>query len=209
MGAIQSAAAQVLSNWTGITSGGFKISIDGASVQAVTGLDFSAITNLNGVSAVINGVMTGAVCSWNGTEFIITSSSTGPGAFAVGAYTFTGNPAANDTITLQGTAITFVASSPVGNQVIIGASAAATFANLLTFVQQSTNSNIDQATYAQGTGLVLNITDKVAGTAGNSFTTTKSSSVISVTGATLSGGTQPSSIGYAISPASGTDISTL
>ena len=209
LGAIQSAAAQVLSNWTGITTGAFKVAIDGASLQSVSALNFSTITNLNGVAAVINAVMTGATCKWDGTEFVITSNSTGPGAFATGSITFTGNPTANDTITLGGTAITFVASSPVGNQVIIGLTAAATFSNLLTFLQQSTDTNIDQCLYAQGTGNVVIITDKVAGTAGNSFTVVKSSSVITVSGATLSGGTMPSSVGFLVSPASGTDISTL
>lgn len=209
LGGIQSASEQVLSNWTGITTGAFKISVDGAALQSVTALNFSSITNLNGVASVINAVMTGAICTWNGTEFLITSDSTGPGAFAAGTVTFSGNPAANDTLTVNGTAITFVASSPIGNQVVIGLTEAETFSNLLMFLQQSLNSNIDQATYAQGSGTVINITNKVAGTAGNSFSLVKSSSVLAVSGATLAGGAAPSSIGFAVAPASGTDISTM
>lgn len=209
LGGIQSAAAQVLSNWTGITSGGFKISIDGAAVESVTALNFSAVTNLNGVASVINGVMTGAICTWNGSSFVITSNSTGPGAAASGTITMSANPAANDTLTVNGTAITFVASSPIGNQVVIGINEAATFASLLTFLQQSLDANIDQATYAQTSNYVITVTDKVPGTAGNSFTLAKSSTALAVSGADLSGGTMPSSVGYAIAPASGTDISTM
>lgn len=208
LGAIQTPAEQLLANWTVITSGGFKIPVDGASAQSVTGLDFSAVTNLNGVASVINGVMTGAVCKWDGTEFVITSSTTGPGAQATGTVTFSGNPAANDTLTVNGTAITFVASSPVGSQVVIGSAAAITFANLMTFLQASLDSNIDQANYSS-TGLVCTVTFKVVGTAGNAFTLAKSSSVIAVSAADLASGAQASSIGYAIAPASGTDISTL
>lgn len=209
LGGIQSAASQVLSNWTGITSGGFKVAIDGAAVQSVTGLNFSSVTNLNGVASVINGVMTGAICTWNGSSFVITSDSTGPGSSATGTIALTANPAANDTLTVNGTAITFVASSPVGNQVVIGLTEAATFANLLTFLQQSLDSNIDQATYAQTATYTITVTDKVPGTVGNSFSLAKSSTAITISAADLSGGAMPSSIGYAISPASGTDISAL
>ncbi len=106
IGEILTASQQLLSNFTGITSGGFRISIDGAANQSVTGLNFSAVTNLNGVASVINGVMTGAVCTWTGTEFKITSSATGGGAYATGTITFSGQPAANDTVTVNGVAIT-------------------------------------------------------------------------------------------------------
>ena len=60
----------------------------------------------------------------------------------------------------------------------------------------------------QGSGLVINITDKTLGTAGNSFTLAKFSSAITIAASTLSGGTNPSSVSYATLPSSGTDIST-
>lgn len=209
LGAILSPTQQLISNWTGITSGGFDISINGASVETLTGLNFSSVTNLNGVASVINGVLTGAVCKWTGEEFQITSNTTGPGAAASGTVTMSANPAANDTLTVNGTAITFVASSPVGNQVVIGANQAITYASLLAFLQQSLDSNIDQATYASTSSTVISVTAKVAGTDGNTFTLAKSSTALAVSGADLSGGAQPSSVGYATSPASGTDISSL
>jgi hypothetical protein len=209
LGAILSPLQQVLANWTAITAGAFKIAIDGASQEALSSLNFSAVTNLNGVASVINGALTGAICTWTGTAFKITSNSTGPGAAASGTITMSANPAAADTLTVNGTVITFVASSPVGNQVVIGGTAAITFQSLLTFLQQSTDSNIDQATYQNLSGQVITVTAKVLGTAGNSFTLAKSSSGLAVSGADLSGGSMPSSVGFATSPASGTDISAM
>lgn len=210
LGAIQSPTQQLISNWTGISTGSFHIAIDGAAAESLTGLDFSGVTNLNGVASVINGTLTGAVCTWDGNEFVITSNSTGPGAIAAGKLNLTGQPSANDSFTVDGTAVTFVASSPIGNQVVIGVSVAATLANLLTFLQQSLDANISLANYAQDPSTnSVDVTYKVAGTAGNAFTLVKSGANLSVSGATLSGGTQPSSVGYATVGASGVDISAL
>lgn len=208
-GAILSPAQQILSNWTAITSGGFDIAINGASAETLTALNFSSVTNLNGVASVINGALTGSVCTWTGENFQVTSNTTGAGVAAAGTITMSANPAANDTLTIDSTVITFVASSPVGNQVVIGPNAAATYASLLAFLQASTDSNIDQATYASTASNVITVTFKTVGTAGNSFTLAKSSSAFAVSGADLSGGTQASTVGYATSPASGTDISAL
>lgn len=76
IGGILTAAEQAMGNWTGITNGGFTISIDGVS-QDVLGLDFSAQTNLNGVASEITSGLSGAVCTWDGSKFTITSSTTG------------------------------------------------------------------------------------------------------------------------------------
>lgn len=213
LGMIQSAALQTLSLWQAITTGAFKIAVDSGAVTAVTTMDFSAVTNLNGVATIITtrlGVASlGAVCTWNGTAFVITSSTTGPGAAASGSITLTANPAANNTITVNGTLITFVASSPVGSQVVLGSTAAITLANLLLFLQQSVDTNIQKATYAQGTGLVITVSYQVNGTAGNSFTLAKVGANITISGAVLSGGTQPSAVSFATSPDSGADISAM
>lgn len=75
-GGILTTAAQEMANWTAILNGTFTISVDGVE-QDVTLLDFSGQTNLNGVATVINGVLTGATASWDGSRFIITSSTTG------------------------------------------------------------------------------------------------------------------------------------
>lgn len=75
-GGILTTAEQAMANWTSITTGSFKIDIDGVE-QSVTGLDFSAATNLNGVASEINTVLTGATAAWDGSRFVITSATTG------------------------------------------------------------------------------------------------------------------------------------
>lgn len=105
------------------------------------------------------------------------------GTAANGTVTFTGQPTATQTLTIGGTAITFVASGATGNQVNIGATIAATLANLMTLLQSSADANLVKARYALN-GLVLTVTYATAGTAGNSFTT-----ATTVTGATASGAT--------------------
>jgi hypothetical protein len=98
-------------------------------------------------------------------------------------------PAAGDTLTIQGTVITFVAANPTGNQVLIGATAAATAINLLAFLNSSSDVNISKMTYS-GTGATITATSVVAGTAGNAYTlATSDTGAFTLSGATLSGGT--------------------
>ena len=75
-GGILTPTEQLMSNWTSITTGSFTINIDG-SQQDLLGLDFSGQTNLNGVAAVITTSLSGSTCTWNGSQFVITSASTG------------------------------------------------------------------------------------------------------------------------------------
>lgn len=207
-GEILNSAQSALANFTAVTSGGFHVAIDGAAADSVTALNLSGATNLNAVAALVSAGLTGATCAFNGQSFVITSNSTGAGVQASGTITLNGQPSANDTVTVDGTVVTFVAGTPVGSQVQIGASTSLTSANLQAFLAASIDSNIDQATYSSA----LNVTTvlfKIIGTSGNSFTLAKSGANIAVSGATLSGGTFGSSVGYATAPASGTDISAL
>jgi hypothetical protein len=90
-GGILTSTEQGLSNWTVITNGSFKITIDG-SEKTLTGLNFSSVTNLNGVASAINASLTGGTVSWDGSRFIVTSSTTGTSStvgFAVAASTGT------------------------------------------------------------------------------------------------------------------------
>lgn len=209
-GGLIAAAVQAMANWTVISNGGFTITIDGV-VKNITALDFTAQTNLNGVASVISTALGSAgTCVWNANynRFEITSATSGAGAPASGNITLTGNPAANDTVTIGGTAITFVAANPTGNQVLIGSGAAQTAANLQAFLQASADVNISKCKYSTALGVVT-VTYASVGTAGNAFTLAKSSTNITVSGATLSGGVNASAITYATSPASGTDVSAL
>ncbi|CAJ0737693.1 hypothetical protein R16034_00814 [Ralstonia edaphis] len=209
-GGLIAAAAQAMSNWAIISNGAFSITIDGV-VKNVTALDFTAQTNLNGVASVISTALGAAgSCVWNAnySRFEITSATTGAGTAASGTITLTGNPAANDTVTVGGTAITFVSANPTGNQVLIGTTAAQTAANLQAFLQASADVNISKCKYSTTLG-VVSVTYASVGSAGNSFTLAKSSTNITLSGATLSGGVNASSITYATAPGSGTDVSAL
>jgi len=70
---------QLISNWTAISTGSVKLTIDGGSAQDLTGLDFSAVTNLNGVATVINATLTGADVFWDSVQsrFYVESDTTG------------------------------------------------------------------------------------------------------------------------------------
>lgn len=76
LGGVLTAAEQAMSNFTSITNGGFKVTIDGV-LKSLTGLDFSAQTNLNGVASVINVALTGGTVTFTGSQFKITSATTG------------------------------------------------------------------------------------------------------------------------------------
>lgn len=205
IGGILTAAQQSLSNWNIISSGGLDIVIDGVA-KNLTGLNFTGVTNLNGVASVITTGLTGAgTCLWNGQQFIISSNTTGPGYSAAGSIPFSGNPANLDTVTVNGVVIEFVSGTPTGNEVLIGSSEAATLANLQTFLQNSTNALIDVATYSMAYP-AINISYNATGVGGNAFTLAKSSTAIAISGATLTGGQVPSSVGYA-TPGAGSDIS--
>jgi len=75
-GGILTTAQQVMSLWTAITTGSFKITVDGV-LKTLSALDFSGQTNLNGVASVINASLTGATIAWDGSRFVLTSSTTG------------------------------------------------------------------------------------------------------------------------------------
>jgi len=68
-------------HWASITDGAMKIEIDGAEAS-LTGLDFHAETNMNGVAAVLDTALAAvdASCSWDGSAFVVTSTATGAAA---------------------------------------------------------------------------------------------------------------------------------
>lgn len=91
-----------------------------------------------GAATLFSFAWTPAACYLfkNGVQ-VVTGASPGPTVPSTRSHataTVTSNPAAGDTITVNGAAITFVASAPGANQVLIGANAAATQANLMAFI---------------------------------------------------------------------------
>lgn len=207
LGELLTASQQSISNFNAISTGAFSIAIDG-TVQNLTGINFNGTTNLNGVATAVNAVLTGALCTWNGQQFVVKSNSTGAGVQASGTITFTGAGTNADTLTIDGTSIELVSGTPSGSEVQIGGSAAATAGNMYTFLAASADVNISKCTYSLS-GAVITATYKTVGIAGNSFTLAKSSTAITLSAGDLAGGAVPSSVGFATSPGSGIDISAL
>jgi len=107
-GAPLTPAQQLPSAWTGISNGTMHISIDGTP-QSLTGLDFSAVGNMNAVAAVIDGPLTGATIVWNSiyNRFEVTSATTGASSTVSFSTTGTGG---TDIHSQVGLAVTNVGS---------------------------------------------------------------------------------------------------
>lgn len=104
---------------------------------------------------------------------------------ATGTVVFSANPSSNDTLTLNGVAITFKEADPTGNQVLIGEDLEETLTNLLAFLNATEEANLIVATY-EVNATTLTITYNRFGTGGNAYTTV--ASVATPSGATLAGG---------------------
>lgn len=167
--------------------------------------DQKTINDLLSAAATAGSPAGGAPDSWNYAEELsdffgklaggafsanIVYMDAGATGQATDTLTFTGNPANNDTITLQGVTITLVTGTPAGSQVKIGASQAATMTNIITFINAGGNAaNIaGVCTAAQTSTNVITLTAIPPGIVGNTITLAKSSTAISVGGATFSGG---------------------
>lgn len=110
------------------------------------------------------------------------------GVAATGDITFSANPSAGHTITINGVLWTFVASGATGTQTNIGANLNATLTQLATDLNASANASITPATYSNGAGTKLNIVHDTLSAAGNSFTLASGNANAVASGATLSGG---------------------
>lgn len=81
---VLSTAQALISAWTGITTGAFKIAVDGGVLTGVSSLNFSAASNLNAVASIIQtavralaGAFAAVTVVWNGEQFVFTSGTTG------------------------------------------------------------------------------------------------------------------------------------
>lgn len=119
---------------------------------------------------------------------------------ATGSIAFTVNPTNTQTISIASTTVTFVTSGATGNQVNLGASLGLTFANLLSFLNASTDTNLVKCIYNQSqdswgefnTNKLL-IQAVTTGTGGNSYALAST-----VTGTTLSASTLTGGAGGAV-----------
>ncbi len=105
-------------------------------------------------------------------------------AKASGTVTFSGQPANDETLVINGTTITFKTTATLANEVQIGANTTATVENLVEALNLSSDANISEATYSSN-GDVLTIEADNSGTTGNSIAFDASD----ITGATQSGAT--------------------
>lgn len=74
-------AQKLISAFTGVVNGGFKVAVDGGAVTNVTGINLGAAANLNAVATLINtalaAVPLAVTVSYDGTRFTFKSTSTG------------------------------------------------------------------------------------------------------------------------------------
>lgn len=78
-GGVLTAAEKAIANFTAITSGGLRITIDG-TLKSLTGINLSAQTNLNGVASALTTALGGAgTVTWNASlgRFDVVSATTG------------------------------------------------------------------------------------------------------------------------------------
>jgi hypothetical protein len=124
-------------------------------------------------------------------NLMLGAASTAAQDSADGNIVFSGQPAVDSTITINGTAFTFKASGATGNQSNIGATLSDTLDSLVTVLNASVVAGVATATYSKtGSSTTLHIAYDTAGLAGNAFTLVASAgSNGTVSGATLTGGT--------------------
>lgn len=121
---------QLTSAWSGITTGSFAITVGGVT-KNITGLNFSAQTNMNGIATVITNAMTaaaaGASVVWDGDQFVFSTNTLG--ANATIGYLGTANAGVDISAKLKGTAMY---SAPPANGVAAEApaDAASRFSNM-------------------------------------------------------------------------------
>jgi hypothetical protein len=113
---------------------------------------------------------------------------------ARGTIVFSGQPTANDTVTINGTVFTFKASGATGNQSNIGETLADTLDALVTVLNASVVAGVALATYSNVSDTTLKILFDAVGEAGNAFTLAKSCSVATLSAATLEGGNASAAI---------------
>lgn len=142
------------------------------------------------------------------------------GTAATGTITVTTQPTANDTILVNGATVTFkTALTGSGNEVLIGAAATATATNLAAALNASTDPLIAQASYSSAAAVVTvtygaQLTYGSAGkkgVEGNAFTiaTGTAAAKVTVSGATLANGVEPTGASVSVPTGVGVDLLTF
>lgn len=138
------------------------------------------------------------------------------GSVASGTIAVTTNPSPNDSILVNGAEFTFKTAAGGPSEVTIGANATATAVNLAAALNASTDSRVSAATYT-ASGSTVTVTYGVRliygdagqkGVDGNAFTLGAGTAGAKVTlsGATLTGGVEPTSKSVVVTSGIGTDL---
>ena len=91
---------------------------------------------------------------------------------ATATITVSTNPVANDTLVVNGQLYTFVAAITGATQILLGATAAATAANIVSTLQSSNIAAVVLASYSN-VGAIVTVTYDIGGAVGNAFTIAK------------------------------------
>ena len=132
------------------------------------------------------------------------------GVQATGSLTVATNPTAGQNILVNGKTFTFKAAAGGPFDVMLGASVAATAANLASVLASSTDAAINSASYTVA-GAQINVTYGARGVTGNGFTLASGTAGagITVSGATLSGGIDASFARVDVVTGIGLDLLTM
>lgn len=123
----------------------------------------------------------------------------GVGAVAAsGTITFTGNPTAADTVTVNGVVFTARASGAVANEFNIGSGASANAAALAAAINASVSAGVLGTIYTSVSAGVITITSSAPGAAGNGITLAESMSNVAVSGANLANGSDVAEVVLAV-----------
>lgn len=138
------------------------------------------------------------------------------GGVATGTITVATNPADGETIVVNGYTVTFVTEASEEGEVTIGIDAAATAANLAAALNAVTDGRVSQAVYSAAAAVVtvkwgprmIGGDDGVKSPDGNAFTLVTGTAATDVTmsGATLSGGSAPTSKSVIVTNGIGADL---
>jgi hypothetical protein len=185
-------------------------SLEATLTQLASDLSGSPNPSINVANYVVSGDNTSLLITYNtagtaGNTYTLAASVATPsgptltggsgtgssGTAASGTVTYSANPTNGQTLILDGVTWTFVTSGATGNETNLGGSLAATLTQLQLDLTASGNANIQLANYAV-TATVLTITYKTVGAAGNTYSLGAGSSGGTVSGPTLTGGSNAS-----------------
>lgn len=167
-GGVLSSTEQDMPSWNAITTGSLAITVDGV-VKTLTGLNFSAQTNLNGVAAIIDTALVGASIVFDSVydRFDVRSDTTG----ATSTLTYASAAGSGTDISAKLKLTSALASAPVAGiaaETPLAAAVAAADRSgdwyglvYAASVQPTDNTLVDVASYIEGSARkrVLGVTD--------------------------------------------------